>query len=427
MNPRYRILRRFIVITLALAAYSRPGGIANAQPVRRGLPAPTESIFPDHPVEIPMRRFNRLPAVDATIDGRGPFRFIVDTGAAGVVLKNRLAQDLELKSPPGMPPGAAQVKIASPANKDIPATLVYIESLKLAEAEFRGLWTVATELPFGDEVDGVIGMNVFHKCLLTYDYPANQIRLAQGELPKANGRDILPFSTPGESGSHPSIEVEFEGEREPFLMDTGMRGWFSMPEQHARRLGIEAGPVAGRKAMFVGGSARLQLARLRDTAGLGQYSVRRPICFLSDENTGATMGTEMALGTLILEHFAVTFDARNNVVRFARDSLEPITPPAMRELGISLRMKDGRFEVWDVHPESHASSLGIIEGDIVHTINGRAAKDIYETEGWDALLQSANTVKLSFSTHDSESVRNVDVEILEMLPPAANHASEPGG
>ena len=92
--------RRGLVL-LALTA-SLPLGGAQAQPQRRGLPAPTESIFPSDPVEIPMHRFNRLPAVHVQINGRGPFRLIVDTGAAGVILRSELAEELKLRSPPGM-------------------------------------------------------------------------------------------------------------------------------------------------------------------------------------------------------------------------------------------------------------------------------------------------------------------------------------
>ena len=408
-NPGRRCL------ALLTVAASLPLGIAQAQPQRRGLPAPTESIFPSDPVEIPMHRFNQLPAVDVQINGRGPFRLIVDTGAAGVVLTNELAQELKLQSPPGMPAGA-HVKLRSPGNRNIPATLVHIESLVMGEAEFRGLWTIATELPFGDDLDGVIGMNVFHDCLLTYDYPGNHIRLTQGQLPKANGRDVLSFSTPGNSGSHPVIELDIGGERAQFMIDTGMRGWFALPYERAKQFGIEAGPVAGPKALFVGGSRRQQVARMSTAIRFGQYAVDHPIVFLNDKSTGASLGTGMVLGTMTLDHFVVTFDAQNNLVQLARSSSAPITPPALRGLGISLRTHDQQMEVWDVHPASHARSLGIANGDVIHEINGKAVGGLYGTSEWYELLQSADTVKLRYSPRGTETARTVDVEVLELLP-----------
>ncbi len=88
-NPGRRCLALLAVVA------SLPLGIAQAQPQRRGLPAPTESIFPGKPVEILMHRLNRLPAVDVQINGRGPFRMIVETGAAGVVRQSELAEKLK--------------------------------------------------------------------------------------------------------------------------------------------------------------------------------------------------------------------------------------------------------------------------------------------------------------------------------------------
>ena len=410
--------RGLVLLTVAVML---PLGSAQAQPQRRGLPAPTESVFRSDPVEIPMHRFNRLPAVDVQINGRGPFRLIVDTGAAGVVLQSDLAEELKLESPPGMPGGAAQVKLASPGNKNIPATLVHIERLVMGEAEFRGVWTVATELPFGDDFDGVVGMNVFHDRLLTYDYPRNRIRLTEGTLPKANGCDILSYSTPGGSGSHPSVELDIGGERARFMIDTGMRGWFALPNERAKQLGIEAGPFAGPMALFVGGSRRQQVARLSTAFRFGQYAVDHPIAFLTDESTGASLGTGMVLGTMFLEHFVVTFDPQNNLVRLARSSSAPITPPALRVLGISLRNLGRQMEVWDVHPASHARSLGIVNGDVIHEINGKAAGGLYGTGGWYELLQSTDRVKLRYSPRGTETARTVEVKVLELLPGVSQH------
>lgn len=408
---------------LAVAAML-PLGKAQAQPQRQGLPAPQESILPSEPVDVPMHRFRRLPAIDATINGRGPFRLIVDTGAAGLILSRELAEELKLKSPPGMPAGAAHVKLASPGNKSIPATLVHIESLVMGGAEFRGVWTVATELPFGDDLAGIIGMNVFHECLLTYDYPSNRIRLAQGTLPKANGRDILSFSTPGDSGSHPSVELDIGGERARFMIDTGMRGWFALPFERAKQFGIEAGPVAGPEAHFVGGSRRQQVARMSTPFRFGHYAVDHPIVNLNDKSTGAPLGTGMVLGTMFLEHFVVTFDAQNNLVRLARSSSAPITPPALRVLGFTLRKHDQQMEVWDVHPASHARSLGIAEGDVIHDINGKAAGGLYGTSEWYELLQSADKVKLRYTPRGTEMARTVDVEVLELLPGPSQHRGD---
>lgn len=124
----------------------------------------------------------------------------------------------------------------------------------------------------------------------------------------------------------------------------------------------------------------------------------------------------MVLGTLLLEHFVVTFDIRNNRVRFARESNAPITPPSVRLLGLGLKRKGLAMEVWSVYPESHAASLGITEGSLVHEINGKPARDLYHTNEWSELLQSAEKVKLRYSLPGSDKKQMADVRIVELLP-----------
>ncbi len=43
--------------------------------------------------------------IEATINDKGPYRLVVDTGASGVLLDSRHADTLDLPSPPGMPAG----------------------------------------------------------------------------------------------------------------------------------------------------------------------------------------------------------------------------------------------------------------------------------------------------------------------------------
>lgn len=422
MNSAHQNPARRGLILLAVAAML-PLGKAQAQPQRQGLPAPQESILPSEPVDVPMHRFRRLPAIDATINGRGPFRLIVDTGAAGLILSRELADELKLPAPPGLPAGAAKVQLVSPGGP-VSGSLAYVESLEVGGAVFRGIWTVGMDMPFGDGMDGVLGMNVFNECLLTYDYPRQRIRLSRGELPEANGRDILSFSTPGGSGSHPSIELMVDGKATSFMIDTGMRGWFAMPPEQVKKLGIVEGPVAGMRGLSAGGPLDRQIARLGTTLALGQYTVKNPLVSFLGGSGGVQLGSGRVLGTLLLEHFVVTFDARNNRVRLARESTAPIIPPSVRLLGIGLKRKGESMEVWAVHPDSHASSLGITEGSVVHEINGKPAVKFYGTSEWDELIRSADTVKLRYSLRGTEKARTVDVEILELLPGPSQHRGQ---
>ena len=120
--------------------------------------------MPDKDVEIEMLRFRQLPMIELMLNDSGPYRMIVDTGAAGLVVTPQLAKKLDLPSPPGIPDGM-QVQVRTPGGP-VPATLHYADKIDIGDASFKGVWTIATSLPFGDGMEGVIGMNVFKEGLL---------------------------------------------------------------------------------------------------------------------------------------------------------------------------------------------------------------------------------------------------------------------
>ena len=76
---------------------------------------------------------------------------------------------------------------------------VAVESIKLGTVEFRNVTALARERrtgPNAPEVSGILGFPLFADFLLTLDYPGKQVRLARGELPQANGANILSFEMP---------------------------------------------------------------------------------------------------------------------------------------------------------------------------------------------------------------------------------------
>ena len=169
------------------------------------------------------------------------------------------------------------------------------------------------------------------------------------------------------------------------------------------------------EVLGAGGSSSRSIARVGTSFAIGHYTVEKPLVYVAAAVGGSAPPARMLLGTLFLEHFVVTFDARNNRVQLARESNAPITPPSVRILGLGLGRKDRAMEVWSVYPESHAASLGIIEGSLVHQINGKPAGDVYHTNDWYELLRSADTVKLLYSLPGSDKKQTADVRIAELL------------
>ena len=71
------------------------------------------------------------------------------------------------------------------------------------------------------------------------------------------------------------------------------------------------------------------------------------------------MTAQTMIGTMFLENFVVTIDGTNNRIRLASNGDGPLTPPALRYLGVALRQIGDEMEIWSVHPDSHAEELGL--------------------------------------------------------------------
>lgn len=71
--------------------------------------------------------------------------------------------------------------------------------------------------------------------------------------------------------------------------------------------------------------------------------------------------------------------------------------------------------VWYVHPESHASEIGIQADDVILTINGKPAREIFEGKDWQELLQSNDQLTVDYRAKDDESPKTETLKILEIL------------
>ena len=136
---------RVIVALAIVLAVSVPGGPAFAQPHRSGLdPAPRELKLGDSPVSIPMQRYHGWAVVEALVNGKGPYLFVIDTGAPGLLVDNRFKDEMAFGPYPGFGDSPVEVRVAGPNGKGLPATIHFADSLTLGSADLLGLPVIAT-------------------------------------------------------------------------------------------------------------------------------------------------------------------------------------------------------------------------------------------------------------------------------------------
>ncbi|MGI8481012.1 MAG: retropepsin-like aspartic protease [Chthoniobacterales bacterium] len=140
-----------------------------------------------------MRFVGTMPAIEVMVNGKGPFLFGIDTGGQGTArIDSSLIEKLGLK-----PSGA--VLAGDPSEKN-PQTLqeVLLQSVEVAGLRFADVKAVARNFkasPRMAEVDGILTLNLFADYLFTLDYPGKSVRISKGELPPADGAEILNYSS----------------------------------------------------------------------------------------------------------------------------------------------------------------------------------------------------------------------------------------
>jgi hypothetical protein len=201
-----------LAIALALLALA-PAGPPSAMPtmVRHG-PPPPDSVGGDH-ASLPMTFTSGLPTIMVTIDGKGPFKVGVDTGAmGGVHMTDRLAAALGLA-----PFGEAQATDPSGRNP-IAIKLYRLDDFRLGGIDVKGWVSSAAPVRPGklESLDAIVGVGAFAGYVVTFDYPAGRFAIDRGALPAPDGKHVF-----GYDDVLPVVPLNVEGHAIRAHLDTG--------------------------------------------------------------------------------------------------------------------------------------------------------------------------------------------------------------
>lgn len=304
--------RRILSIAMLTAVCA---GVATAK-----LPAQDKSEGKDvtvHQGEM-VERYGK-PYVMVTVNGRGPYRFVIDTGTSGEALVTpELADVLGL-------PTVGQISLSDSSgqgSRKVPTVL--IESLELAGVRFANVRAVRHAF-FAEagNCDGVLGFKLFRNYLLTLDFPNRQVVLTTGALTEDGGKSVLPFRMPE---GVPTIRLKVDSQKQVEAeLDSG-GGGLMLPETLAARLKYDVDPVVFASGRTVSTSFELQEGKLASDVKLGRYTFTHPVVEIRPAFPLVNFGSPP------MQIFAVTFDQKNLLVRFKSNRRRfklaaPATPP----------------------------------------------------------------------------------------------------
>lgn len=270
------------------------------------------------PVDLPMKMRGLMPAVEVMVNGKGPFLFAIDTGAAGLArVDSSLMTQLGLKAS-----GQARASDGSGQNARTLET-VKLDSIKVGDIEFRNMEVITRNYntsPNLPKIDGILAFNLFSELLLTLDFPAKRVRVESGELPRANGENIINFENPNGVAT---VELLVGNQKVKAHVDSGnLVGGFILPTAVVEKSNLASQPAVVGRARTVSNDVEIKEVRLKDSIHLGGFEFTEPtVSFpaLLNANIGAKM----------MQNFILTFDQKNKRVKLEKSKVAAETKPAL--------------------------------------------------------------------------------------------------
>lgn len=357
--------RTVLLVVLALC----PAGVL-AQPERdamdeRMTSPPGRAEVPGGPVSVPMDMTFGKPAVEVMINGRGPYKLLVDTGAAPtLILNSDLAEELGLER-------IGTSAVGDPTDPEaIEVEVMGVESVRLGDAVFSGIDAIAWDrsmLYSGEGAPrGIIGFPLFHELLVTFDYPAGALRVEEGEL--REGAHVIPFTTPD---GIPILPFSIGGETHDAMLDSGSMAALMLPMAFSERLELKSELEEVARARTVNSEFVIYAADYGGSMTLAGHEI------VTESVTFFDLVPTPNIGSEVLGQFAVTFDQQNKLARFARPegAAQPLTKPR-GGLGLMLGRRGESYVVSGTVPGSPASEVDLEEGDVLVAVNGHAVSDL---------------------------------------------------
>lgn len=326
---------------------------------RRGY---SSTALPGGVLEQPFVRMG--PAVlieDVLVNGEGPFRFMLDTGAQGAGRVDRaLVEALGLETT-GSSTGIGI------RGETLEMTRHELGSLAIGGLTFSGVRVSSrdynAELPPPlRPLHGILGYDLFREYLLTVDYPARTLGVTTGALPPPDGKRVLPILS-GEDGLL-RIEVRIGDRTFPAVIDTGAMCQLLVPEAIAEEL------------QFLGEPNARRIATLDGVLHIGSLDFLNPQAIVAGSMSHITIGVQC------LASLTLTIDQQNARLLVER-------PAERKRHGLHLSKHGAQpWEFKGVIAGSLAEAAGLRATDRLLSINGRPLDELGREE-LDTLLDAS--------------------------------------
>lgn len=390
---RYQVLRRS-----ASADFKKPTALDNA----RMLDNASSTVVP-----LTLEGYQLL--VWASINGRSPMPFILDTGGHAI-LDAVAARTLGLGGVgAGVSGGAGAGTIALQYTR--------VANVRIGNAELTDQPFLIIPYPYsfyerGQRVPlaGILGLEWFERYAIRVDYTRRLLTLTSLRNFSYRGRGAaVPIRFQEDM---PLARAAADGRAGSFGVDTGNAGMVILYGDFLRNSGLLAKYAKGDvvHGQGTGGSNTGQKQTLSSFA-IGDRDIKNLKADFTQMKTGAfSSWTEAGdLGLTVLSRFIPTFDYKARVL-YLDPALHPLAfPPNRSGLGFD-KNEPAYFEVVSVRKNSPAAAMGIVVGDRISTVNGERAEELSSADLLKLVTARAGTVLHLIVRHGTTS-RSVELRL----------------
>jgi predicted aspartyl protease len=250
---------------------------------------------------------------DVTINGKGPYRFIVDTGATQTVVSEKIAGSLGLKKI------ATNIMYGLGGEGKVESPIYRADSVKVGDVNVKNVPLGTMSNPLLDLVmDGILAPSLLSDFFVTINYPAGQIDLSR-KAP-VGGTPVQAWFFSGLLLVPTQVNGKFNGN---FLIDTGADGTL-LSYSMAENLGVNKNTPGAVLNLPIGGVGGLEDGILL----VPSVTIKTPfdtkqfdkLMALDLGSMSSLIQTELSgvLGFDTLKDYRVTLDYQTAEVRFSR-------------------------------------------------------------------------------------------------------------
>lgn len=279
------------------------------------------------PIVLPMELVAGRPVIRMTINGKGPYAFLVSTGAQTTVIDQKLAEELQLKPPVPEKDKAADgkngtapkdngdAKEAKEKEKRTPGMLEL--DLEAGQTKLTKVPVLATDISkyvaeagLAARSRGVISLAVWKDQLVTIGFPPrSKVTVEPGTLPEPNGEDIFPLDP--ETGEL-RMTVTIADQKIPCRVEPLSPGGLMLPEPLLKQMLLDGTPIELGTMPVAGQLLTVREARLAYSAMLANFELPNPVVRFAGAGDSATAGSQSLVG------LSITYDLTNNRAKVTR-------------------------------------------------------------------------------------------------------------